>query len=164
MDPTTTTTLPTSTSNLHPVLTQSDTFWATVGLIALILATIAVPLVYAVLARGAAVTATSEARSSRTNGGNAIVQLLNIHYITWFFVHYGVALVAILAIVILGLNGIIDTSTVAALLGSLFSYALSSAVRRPDQSGGAGVGAAGSPNNGGANAVTSNPITGQTPG
>jgi hypothetical protein len=49
-----------------------------------------------------------------------------IPFITWFLVHYGIAALAVIAIVILGLDNVIDKSTVAALLGSLFGYVLGS--------------------------------------
>lgn len=49
-----------------------------------------------------------------------------IEYITWFLIHYGIAALAVIAILILGLDNIIDKTTVSALLGSLFGYVLGS--------------------------------------
>lgn len=49
-----------------------------------------------------------------------------IPYITWYLVHYGIAALAVIAILILALDNVIDKTTVAALLGSLFGYVLGS--------------------------------------
>ncbi len=58
-----------------------------------------------------------------------------IPYITWFVVHYGVAALAILAIVLLGVDNVIDKGTVSALLGSLFGYVLGSASHSSQEPG-----------------------------
>lgn len=50
-------------------------------------------------------------------------------YITWFLVHYGVSALAVIAILILGLDGVVDKGTVSALLGSLFGYVLGSTAK-----------------------------------
>lgn len=50
-------------------------------------------------------------------------------YITWFLVHYGISALAVIAILILGLDGVIDKGTVSALLGSLFGYVLGSTAK-----------------------------------
>jgi hypothetical protein len=59
-----------------------------------------------------------------------------VPYITWFLVHYGIAALAIIAIVFLGVDNVIDKGTVSALLGSLFGYVLGSAAHgsRPSPS------------------------------
>lgn len=49
-----------------------------------------------------------------------------IPFITWYLVHYGIAALAVIAILILALDNVIDKTTVAALLGSLFGYVLGS--------------------------------------
>lgn len=54
------------------------------------------------------------------------LRFFEIPFITWFLIHYGLAALAVIAIVILALDGVIDKSTVAALLGSLFGYVLGS--------------------------------------
>lgn len=51
-----------------------------------------------------------------------------IPYIMWFLIHYGVSLMAIVVIAILGLTGVIDKTTIAALLGGLFGYVLGSSM------------------------------------
>ena len=67
-----------------------------------------------------------------------------IPFITWFIVHYGIATMAIFAIVLLGIDDVIDKGTVSALLGSLFGYVLGSSAHssatRPPLTGGEGVG------------------------
>jgi hypothetical protein len=63
-----------------------------------------------------------------------------IPFITWFIVHYGIAAIAIFAIVLLGIDDVIDKGTVSALLGSLFGYVLGSSAHssstRPQPGGG----------------------------
>lgn len=52
-----------------------------------------------------------------------------VPFITWFLVHYGIAALAVLAIVALGVDNVIDKGTVSALLGSLFGYVLGSSAK-----------------------------------
>ncbi len=52
-----------------------------------------------------------------------------IPYITWFLLHYSIAALGILAIVMLGLTGIINAEVISALLGSLLGYILGSSSR-----------------------------------
>ncbi len=73
-----------------------------------------------------------------------------IPFITWFLIHHGIAALALLAIVFLGIDNVIDKGTVSALIGSLLGYALGSAAnssRAPasSQSGSGGSGQAGKP-------------------
>ena len=49
---------------------------------------------------------------------------LQIPYITWFILHVLIAFYGILAVVLLGITGIVGSSTVGTLLGGLFGYVL----------------------------------------
>lgn len=68
--------------------------------------------------------------------GEAPPSFFEIPYITWFLVHYGIAALAIVAIVFLGVDSVIDKGTVSALLGSLFGYVLGSSARNSKPSPG----------------------------
>jgi hypothetical protein len=77
----------------------------------------------------------------------SIGSLFEVPYISWYMLHATIATVGIIAVVILGVDGVIDKGTVAALLGSLFGYILgTSTAQRPQQpqpaasGGGAGAG------------------------
>lgn len=71
------------------------------------------------------------------DAGPGVGGFFEVPYITWFLVHYGIAALAIIAIVFLGVDNVIDKGTVSALLGSLFGYVLGSAAHgsRPSQNG-----------------------------
>jgi hypothetical protein len=64
------------------------------------------------------------------------MNFFEIPYITWFVVHYGIATLAILAVVLLGVDNVIDKGTVSALLGSLFGYVLGNVSRSGGPGGG----------------------------
>lgn len=73
-------------------------------------------------------------------------------YIPWFLVHNGMAALAMIVILILGLDAVIDKTTTAALLGSLFGYVLGSSSRNSQSTGqdgtsGKGKGSGGKPVN-----------------
>jgi hypothetical protein len=53
----------------------------------------------------------------------------------WFLVHNGMAALAMIVILILGLDAVIDRTTTAALLGSLFGYVLGSSSRNSQSTG-----------------------------
>lgn len=101
------------------VLSQSEVNAIIIFLVAVALVVVLQPLILSVTFR--------KRREKSTNSNQEDApSFFEIPYITWFLVHYGVATIAIIAIVILGLDQIIDKSTVAALLGSLFGYVLGS--------------------------------------
>jgi hypothetical protein len=71
-----------------------------------------------------------------------VSSLFQIPYISWYLLHSLIASIGIIAVVILGVDGIIDKGTVAALLGSLFGYIFGSVSRgqngggsKPDMAG-----------------------------
>ena len=109
----------TTPSSAVLVLSQSEVNMIIIFLVAVALVVVLQPLILSV-----------SFRKRREKLSNPIQEdapsFFEIPYITWFLVHYGVATIAIIAIVILGLDQIIDKSTVAALLGSLFGYVLGS--------------------------------------
>lgn len=53
--------------------------------------------------------------------------LLAIPYMTWFILHIVIASLGILAVIALGLSGVLDGTGVSGLLGSLFGYVLGAA-------------------------------------
>ncbi len=59
-----------------------------------------------------------------------------IPYITWFLLHYSIAALAIMAITLLGVTGIIGADVISALLGSLLGYILGSTARNAGSGGG----------------------------
>lgn len=101
------------------VLSQSQVNMIIIFLVAVALVVVLQPLILSVTFRK------KRDKTPNSNQEDA-PSFFEIPYITWFLVHYGVATIAIIAIVILGLDQIIDKSTVAALLGSLFGYVLGS--------------------------------------
>ena len=70
------------------------------------------------------------------HGGNAQVgSFFAIPYITWWLLHYIVAVLGILAVVILGVDNILSAAVVSALLGGLFGFVLGSSARGPTPTG-----------------------------
>jgi hypothetical protein len=57
-----------------------------------------------------------------------------VPYVTWWLLHYIVAVLGILAIVILGVDNILSAAVVSGLLGGLFGYVLGSASKGPTPS------------------------------
>jgi Putative Ig domain len=51
-------------------------------------------------------------------------------FITWWLLHYTIAAVGVIAVVLLGVTGTINAEVISALLGSLFGYVLGSAASR----------------------------------
>ncbi|OIQ78733.1 hypothetical protein GALL_395590 [mine drainage metagenome] len=66
---------------------------------------------------------------SKPKRSNSSRSFFEIPYITWFLIHNGIIALAMITILILGLDGVIDKTTVSALLGSLFGYVLGSSSR-----------------------------------
>lgn|GEM_PF-5687685 len=104
------------------VLSQHDVNMIIVFLIFLALVVILQPLILALVFKKG---------KGKPDGQppGAAPSFFEIPFITWFLVHYGISALAVIAIVILGLDNVIDKATVAALLGSLFGYVLGSASR-----------------------------------
>lgn len=101
------------------MLSQSDVNTIIIFLVGLAVVVVLQPLILSwVFGR--------QKRHPAAQSTDAAPSFFEIDYITWFLTHYGIAALAIIAIVILGLDNVIDTSTVAALLGSLFGYVLGS--------------------------------------
>ncbi len=99
---------------------------AVYGLIVLALAVLLIPLV---LARKAA----------------SIEAFFGIPFITWYLLHYTIATLGILGVVILGLVGVLNATAIAALLGGLFGYVLGAASRSHEATPASGVTGAGTP-------------------
>lgn len=108
-----------STPSAALVLTQHDVNMIIIFLVVLAAVVVLQPLILSLTFR-------KRKETTQTQNPGAAPSFFEIDYITWFLIHYVIAALAIIAIVILGLDKVIDTSTVAALLGSLFGYVLGS--------------------------------------
>lgn len=86
----------------------------------------AVGVVLAVLALLALITIVLPAWLQMTDRN-----IFNVPYITWFFLHYDLAIFLTIAIIFIALFGLITAEGVTALLGSLLGYVLGG-TRRPD--------------------------------
>lgn len=125
-----------------PLLGNSEIIWIAVGIGVIALLIVLQPWL---LAR------TYHARRAQPPAGTSPTQetpasFFQIPYITWFLIHHGIAALALLAIVFLGIDNVIDKGTVSALIGSLLGYALGSAAntsRAPTPNN--AVGASGKP-------------------
>lgn len=107
-----------SSSSVALVLTQHDVDMIITFLVFLALIVVLQPLLLSLTFRKHKVPLTTQTSDAPS--------FFEIPYITWFLVHYGIAALAVIAILILGLDNIIDKTTIAALLGSLFGYVLGS--------------------------------------
>lgn len=117
-----------------PLMSERHVFWVAVGTGVIAVVVVLLPLL---LAWSYRVKKVSAAGSGATGAGSAQGRssFFEIPYITWFLVHFAVAVLAIAAIVLLGVDNVIDKGTVSALLGSLFGYVLGSAAHsaKPSQ-------------------------------
>lgn len=105
-----------ATDTSTPVLNPDMSFSAVVGLLFLAAAVVMVPVVLAWVSR--------KAPDPSDSAGKRMIGFFQIPYMTWFLLHLVIASIGIIAVVILGIDNIIDKGTVAALLGSLFGYVL----------------------------------------
>lgn len=113
-------TVPAQAASTTTALTPSQVFAVAIGIGVIALVIVILPLLLSWL---------YGRKASGDNISGQPVSFFQIPYITWFIVHYGIAALAILAIVLLGIDGVIDKGTVSALLGSLFGYVLGSAAK-----------------------------------
>ncbi len=60
----------------------------------------------------------------------SVKDFFEIPYITWYLLHYTIATLGVIAVLILALVGVINATAVAALLGGLFGYVLGSSSHR----------------------------------
>ena len=132
-----------ATPTTGPLLSSSQIIWVAFGIGVIGLLIVLQPWL---LAR------TYHARRTPPAAGTSPSQeapssFFQIPYITWFLIHHGIAALALLAIVFLGVDNVIDKGTVSALIGSLLGYAIGSAANSsrsstPDNNA-AGVGGSG---------------------
>lgn len=99
------------------VLSQADVYDIVKCLVVVTLLIVILPLLLSLLVRTRGKQAPDVKLPSPT--------FFKVLYITWFLVHYGISALAVIAILILGLDGAIK-GTISALLGSLFGYVLGS--------------------------------------
>lgn len=102
-------------------LSHDQIDWIIGGLLFLGLVVIIQPLLLTIL------HSKFHAEVDTPNGQLEIRSFFQIPYVTWFLIHHGIAILAILAIVGLGISGVINSATVSGLLGGLFGYVLGSA-------------------------------------
>ena len=124
----------TTTSSSALVLSQRDVYDIVIFLVSVALVIVILPLLLSLFVRTGG-KASPDVKSPSPS-------FFETPYITWFLVHYGISALAVIAILILGLDGVIDKGTVSALLGSLFGYVLGSTAKgsaspqqRPDSTG-----------------------------
>ena len=111
----------TTSSSPALVLSQVDVYDIIIFLVFVALVIVILPLLLSRCCRTKS-NPLSDIRSTSSS-------FFEIPYITWFLVHYGISALAVIAILILGLDGVIDKGTVSALLGSLFGYVLGSTAK-----------------------------------
>lgn len=100
-------------------LNNADIKWIIIGLLVLGLLTVLMPLFLALTHKGFK----SEIQTA-DGKKETITSFFQIPYATWYLIHWCVAIIALLVIVALGIDGILDKATIAALLGSLLGYTL----------------------------------------
>ena len=102
-------------------LSNADIKWIIIGLFILgLIATVSMPLILAVAHHG------FKSKIQTSVGEEEITSFFQIPYATWYLIHWGISIIALLAIVALGIDGVLDKATIAALLGSLLGYTLGS--------------------------------------
>ena len=101
-------------------LTNSDIHWIILGLFLLGLFVIMQPVILALLHKN------FKSTIQTPSGEEKIDSFFQIPYITYFLSHYGISSLALIAITALGIDHVLGTSTIAALLGSLLGYMLGS--------------------------------------
>ena len=104
------------------VLSRSDVKLIVIGLVFVALVVVLQPLLLSISYKG---------RKEPSGGKPSDLHssFFEVPYVTWFLIHHGIAALAMISILILGLDGVIDKTTIAALLGSLFGYVLGSSSR-----------------------------------
>lgn len=93
-------------------------WWVILALVAVSLVVVVVPLILQL---------TFKPTKPEASASTSAPSFFQIPYITWYLLHYGVAALAILGIILLAVDGAIDKGVVSALLGSLLGYVLGSA-------------------------------------
>ncbi len=73
-------------------------------------------------------------RRTKSATANQAHSFFEIPFITWYLLHFGVAIVGILAVVLLAADSVLDKAGAGTLLGSLFGYVLGAAGSRSSQS------------------------------
>lgn len=117
----------TTTAN-HPALSGQALDVVIWGLIVLLLLVLLItPLLSYLYNRRPAAQENSHAAAK--SGHENYPSFFQIPFITWYLLHFTVAALVIVAIVLLGVDGVVDASVISALLGSLLGYVLGSSSR-----------------------------------
>jgi hypothetical protein len=111
------------------VLDERDVFTIGLGLLVIVLVVVMQPWL---LARSFRAARRADQKAPTDDEPESFFE---VPYVTWFLIHHGVAVMAIVAIVLLGLDNVIDKGTVSALLGSLFGYVLGSSATSKAKAG-----------------------------
>lgn len=117
-----------------PLLSERHVLWVAIGLGIIALAAVLLPLCLAWADQWRLKQASKE-----LDKGSPPKSFFELPYITWFLIHYAIPVIAILAIVLLGIDDVIDKGTVSALLGSLFGYVLGSSAHGSPSGGGSTI-------------------------
>jgi hypothetical protein len=105
-----------------------DALWITLGLLVLALAVVAVPVVLAMTFRPH--VADDPAHPGRRRWVGSVFE---VPYISWFLLHLTVSVVGIIAVLVLAIDGLLNSTASAALLSGLFGFVLGSASGRGQQ-------------------------------
>ena len=101
-------------------LTETDVRWIIFGVLLLGFLTIMMPLFLVLAHRN------FKSEVQTPNGKEIITSFFQIPYMNWYLIHWCIAVIALLVITALGIDGVLDKATIAALLGSLLGYTLGS--------------------------------------
>lgn len=122
-DTTPTPTPPSGFTGDLPILQADTAVWVIAGLVVLIALVAFVPPALAWAYRPRA------QQAAGLQAGETRVGFFQIPFITWFLLHYTIAAMGVVAVLILAIDRIIDKSVASALLGALFGYVLGSSSR-----------------------------------
>jgi len=117
---TTTTAATSSVSTTHPGLSGAGLLAIVGGLLFLaLLVVLSPPVLSWIYDRGRSSTTPSQSP--------APASFFQIDYITWYLLHFCVAALVVIGVILLAVDGVVDASVVSALLGSLLGYVLGTA-------------------------------------
>jgi hypothetical protein len=110
-----------------PILSEHHVFVLACGIVAVLGLAIIQPWILSRAYKRYPKVADPASSARTTSDQPAPASFFQIPYITWFLMHFGVAALVIMAVVLLAVDNVLDKGTVSALLGSLLGYVLGSA-------------------------------------
>jgi hypothetical protein len=117
-----------SGSSAELILSQRDVMVIVSFLIIVALIIVLQPVILSITYR-------KQLNPSTNNTKGSARSFFETPYVMWFLVHNGMAALAMIVILILGLDSVLDRTTTAALLGSLFGYVLGSSSKHSQSDG-----------------------------